>query len=331
MQVPGPLRVVFDRFPLKTYPSSQESLPLGSKYSLRVLDGTPASKAGSFNLLIHNVHLTQVGESWKYIPTDPASLFFVLHLCHKNGLGLPHNENAESNFILTPSSYLASSENELPLLVESNKGSSTTFVFSELEKNISASFSDSPASWRLFNSFLDNLVDLWYLTLIADVAQASDPSTISEVYCKIFYYSEEIQTSSICARLVTLKTIGDAHNFHQLSKKYPTFHANSIKQNTGLMKLLSKSVGSLTPFQDDIALKQLYLSKLAEFRAFVPPFMAFLETAPTDGLAETLRFKFASFVACVKFFLPDDNHLSRLIRFQCSDAVEFSMEVLSRF
>lgn len=136
-QVPGPIKALFDTFPLKTYPpiysepSDEGFVYFGVKDSSKETDSR-------FTLGVHGLaHI-----EGKTLPTDPFSLADCLILCHRHGLTLPKNKE-KSPYSMAAFSYEASPTNELPILVEQTKDTATVIKAHEIQDSIRKRISET--------------------------------------------------------------------------------------------------------------------------------------------------------------------------------------------
>lgn len=154
IQVPGPIKYLFDTFPLKTYPavpqhSSDEELQIENRlfaYS------SPSSSSSHFKLGVYNVIQT---DQTTYIATDPLCLTAELALSLQNDIKLPkfNNNHHISNNSLFLLSHNSNKQGQLPIYIEQDNKSGKRIVKDHQSLN------------ELYCSKIESSVELMLITL----------------------------------------------------------------------------------------------------------------------------------------------------------------------
>lgn len=172
MQIPRPVKEVFDAFPLTTYPPVPAATPdLSANLEARkyyFLASSSASKTSSFILGVQNV----VDWNDRMLPSDPVSLGQCLILCEKNGLSLPTRNavDASSNCIMNLS-YHAAPDRELPILIEDECALRTIISSSSI---LASNKKLLVPTDLIMNNLIDTkLYDLWTLCLLVEYQKIS--------------------------------------------------------------------------------------------------------------------------------------------------------------
>ncbi|QLQ80908.1 hypothetical protein HG537_0E02630 [Torulaspora globosa] len=125
LSVPGPIKTLFDSFPLATYPpiskqdDSMDDEISRRKFAFQGSNARQDTPNNTFMLGVYNV-FTET-ESNCLFATDPLCLYAQFALCRKNGLGLPNRSNCEGRgytHTIALLSHTASAKESLPILIE---------------------------------------------------------------------------------------------------------------------------------------------------------------------------------------------------------------------
>ncbi|QLL33350.1 hypothetical protein HG536_0E02610 [Torulaspora globosa] len=123
--VPGPIKTIFDSFPLAIYPaiSKQDDSMSGEisrrKFAFQGSNARQDTPNNTFMLGVYNVFAEL--ESGCLLATDPLCLYAQFALCKKNALGLPNGSTCEGRgypHSIALLSHAASAKESLPILVE---------------------------------------------------------------------------------------------------------------------------------------------------------------------------------------------------------------------
>lgn len=330
VNVPGPLRSLFDTFPLKTYPPIQQTQTLPQNVHYFTLNTLLATESlHSFCLGVHNVQAVAFSTGIKQIATDPFSLANSLILCLRNGLKLPGDTDnlPKTGHSIKVLSYLASRNNELPLLIDTREKVTESVTTSDQFRESVALryFSDDPQGF-LLNSLMDSWVDLWILILLADIPQAGFSD-----YKALFHQDSEIITTDFVHDLTVLKLLGDISNWSSFRKRYPhLFHAKGSKLKAA-SKMSREAFFAAASSCNARAMEVVYFEKLGEFERSLPLIMKYLESAEEGDCRSVIEIKLASFVFVVSRFVSDHTHIGRALRFKYEDIVAFSEAVVSKY
>lgn len=172
--VPEPVKKVFEAFPLVEQPPVAAVTPGKSeqleqrKYYFTKTPETKNISDEKFTLGIHNVVVFE----GRYIPTDPVSLAQALILCFRNGLKLPtttnKNTTESSTHAMMTLSYVASPDNELPILIE-DTGSRIIRTGTMVNQIMSTKYFENDVKGLYLNQFLDErFYDLWVLCMLTE-------------------------------------------------------------------------------------------------------------------------------------------------------------------
>lgn len=326
VKVPEPLRVVFDTFPLKTYgPVSKSNEIPGNVFHFKSRNA--ARTSSKFTLAVHNVRPVSLEEAVKLIPTDPKSLAAALILCHRHSLLLPDSlKEGDSPHCLMPTSYLGSTDNELPMLIESGSGSETVISSASMFELISERYFSKSALASLVNQFVDSLQDLWMFALLCDLPKA-DPSA----FTKIFFDDVEVNETGIVCDLTSLKLVTDIPDWTNFRSRYPHLFQSRSPHLTAPLRLSKESLLEVFAVHDAAAFEQAYFGKLLEFERSLPLFSKFLEEDYDPESKTVIELKLAAFIQCVTHFLPQNTHLRRMLEFKFENEVTKSAQKLLEY
>ncbi|PVH16313.1 uncharacterized protein CXQ87_004185 [Candidozyma duobushaemuli] len=316
-QVPGPIKALFDTFPLKTYPpiysdpSDEGFVYFGVKDSSKETDS-------KFTLGVHGLaHI-----EGKTLPTDPFSLADCLILCHRHGLTLPKNKE-KSPYSMVAFSYEASPTNELPILVEQTKDTATVIKTNEIQDSIRKKNFGKSIIELLVNSFLDDLSDLWILILLSDVA-GSQTAKLNKVFDFL-----KTGDNAYIEGLLTARLLNAIPEWSSFKAKYPSiFHRNRMHA-----ALRSKDVSDGYYGSNATALQKLLFEKMSQFERNLPLIWNYIKENGSSDAFAVLELKTAAFVFIIDQFFSEGTHIGSMIKKDAyAQIVKESQEiVLDRF
>lgn len=316
-QVPGPIKTLFDTFPLKTYPPViSDSTDEGFVYF--GAKNPPKDASSKFTLGVHG--LAQI--EGRTIPTDPFSLADCLILCHRHELTLP-KPNEKSPYSMVAFSYEASPTNELPILVELTNNTASVIKPHEIQESIRKKCFGGSVIELLVNLFLDDLGDLWILILLSDVTE-SQTAQLSSIFEFLKSGNNECTEALLSARL-----LNDIPGWSAFKTKYPLiFH-----RNRAYAALRDRDIKDSFYGSNSRALQKLFFEKMCLFEGNLPLIWDYIKKNDKSDALTILELKTASFVFIIDQFLSEDTHIGRMIKKDAYiDIVKDSRDiVLSRF
>lgn len=291
-QVPQWVKSVFDTFPLTTY----EATPLGDQSDIEksrfyfISDNPQKPPDHTFILGVDGV----IGVNQKIIPSTPVALAHSLILCYKNGLKLPRensNQKTSPHSILSLS-YLAASNNELPIIIETNERTQVRNIIPKkglLTSIVTNNNFEADIKAKLINNMVDSYIqDLWILALICE------PKARSE-YERIFNWNSGAKKSENMTFLHTLAVQGEIPEWNDFRTRNPNLFS-------------SKTWNALA---NQEALQNVYEDKLKQFDQ---EFSLLIEYATGhDPLTKIIRFKLAALAILTAELLPD-THLANILQ-----------------
>lgn len=333
MRVPSPVRAVFDAFPLKEYPPDMH-VPFESEgvhFFVRDKDNFE-TELDNFHLAIHKVSLTSVGTQKKHLPTDPLGLASALILCHRHQLLLPTDEVKETEYqtshTLRELSYLASPDNELPIMIET-KGATTQRITTshEITKSVSNAYFKENSQAFFINHYLDRLVDLWIFVLLADIPQSHRPLSI---YSRLFFQDNAIQRSEPLLYLTVLKLVTEISSWNSFKVRYSFLFQKQGSVLSTISKVNEKNLLKAFAVCDERAFEKVYSEKRMEFEKSLPMVMNYLKSTEESPARTIIEIKLASFCFCVSRLGSEDTHIERLIQ-KYPEVVKMSEVVVSQY
>lgn len=332
MKVPESLRVVFDTFPLRSYP------PIPGLYGTyedqifhfkTLSSNADDDKNETFSLGIHNAVPLQVNGASKRVPTDPFGLALALILCRRHHLLLPtEDDHLQSQHSLVKLSYEASPSNELPILIESSNGATRSIqTTQEILKSIELKNFADDAQVSLFNLFLDTLGDLWIFVLLVDL-----PKNDQAAYRTLFGQDSEIDNSYV-SDLQVLKLVADVPQWSSFKVRYSHLFDNSRSYATKLpSRLTNSSILEIMAVSDPTAFEKVYLEKLMEFQRILPLLHKYLSSEETSEAKAILELKLVAFVICIDKFVSPTTQIGQVVqKKQFKNIVIRSREVLQQY
>lgn len=326
VKVPEPLRYVFDSFPLRTYPSV---MPEVSNFQNDEFcfesEASPTSNGTNrkFCLAVHNVQRVQLGGTTKVIPTDPFALNNSLILCFRHGLKMPSEPSKnKSSHSLRTVSYLASADNELPLLIDlMNSLTDHITNAEELANSVASRYFSADTHGYLINHYLDGLKDLWILALLCDI-----PGNSSSEYLKLFYEDPELLSNSFTLKLASLQLATQMPSWNDFRTRYPHLFQSRLSRIANFHK---NTLQNLVSSIDSEAINEVYQQKLKDFERNVPLIMGYLETVGNNDSKTIIELKLVSFIFVIANFISERTKIGSLIQDKFQHIVKHSEEVVS--
>lgn len=193
LTVPEPIRILFDKFPLETYPAAPITPSITFPCNQQALSSSTDPKDGSdqskrtVTLYVHKLTTAESSHGTEFLfPTDPTSIEILGYLRLKN-LGLKSIDGPSAPIRMLAVSPHSAPQGNLPYLIDitpgssSNKNKKTRAVYSTpaaVYRNLLAPISSGePALYRSMISTV--LRDAWIFMLI-------DPETPLQVRQRIF-------------------------------------------------------------------------------------------------------------------------------------------------
>ena len=325
MKVPEPLRYIFNRFPLKTFPAIEDNTHhQENEFYFGLNEASSCNEQDqNFCLGVHNIQPVCIKGEKKYIPTDPVSLGNCLILCFRNNLFLPSKgKQPLSRNSMRLMSYLVSDSKELPVLIETNGSRTESITDSKsFAQSVSLKYFSKDLQGFLINHLLDNLNDLWILILLVDVHESG-----SFDYSKLFYQDPEIASNKIANSLTTMKLVADIPYWTSFKIRYPHLFHSHLSTN-----LSGESLRDLINSFNSKAIEKTCIEKLQDFERTIPLVNKYLDSIEESDSRSIIELKFASFVFVTSTFVSKSSHIGRLLEFKFKDVISFSKEVISRY
>lgn len=194
-QVPGPVKDLFDRFPLVQYPAvkqltpdtKNEILKRNYSYSASSSSSTQSSiqKSTSFKLGTYNIFQT---DDNTFLATDPLCLSVELYLAIKNAIKLPklnndHTDQSRNSLFLL--SHHANSHGYLPIYIEEDSKMKSKRLIKDSESiNETLLAKVESSSELMLITLVDNVIyDYWITSVLFDFT--------TEVQSQIFQFHDD--------------------------------------------------------------------------------------------------------------------------------------------
>jgi sorting and assembly machinery component 35 len=183
MQVPQPVKQLFDHFPLKTYPpvpqlASDEKQQI--EHRLFSYSASASTSSSQFKLGVYNV--IQMTDKTTYIATDPLCLAAELSLSLQNDIKLPkiNNKHHLANNSLFLLSHHSNKQAQLPIYIEQDPRSKSKRIVRDHQSmnELYCSRVESSSELMLITLADCVLYDIWTATVLLDLA----PEKQSEIY-----------------------------------------------------------------------------------------------------------------------------------------------------
>lgn len=332
MKVPSPIRAVFDAFPLKEYPPDVFKKPnseLGVYFFSKSSGNFEPDELENFNLAVHKISTVVVGEKTKYLPSDPIGLSTCLILCYRHQLLLPSDESDQTSLhTLRELSYLASPDNELPMMIET-KGSITQRITpsNEITKSVSSAYFTENSQAFFINHYLDTLVDLWIFILLADIPQSHNPIP---VYSSLFFQDDSVQQSEAYLYLTILKLLTEVSAWNSFKIRYSFLFQQEKTILSTLFRISKRNLLKGLAVCDERAFEKVYFEKLREFERFLPMIMNYLKNTEESHAKTVIEIKIASFCFTVSRLNCKGAHIERLMQ-KYPEIVQFSESVICQY
>ncbi|KAM9924952.1 hypothetical protein OXX59_004191 [Metschnikowia pulcherrima] len=323
MKIPSTIRSLFDRFPLKTYENEAEPLSFVSEayYFGR------KSKAECLNeqitLGVHNVRWITLGSGKLFcMPTDPSGLIAALALCRKHNLSLPGQTTSDgSAYRLMPMSYMASSNNELPMLLISN-GESSAYSNDDLrvellDPNSNIAFTSLET---VLSEFLDSLGDLWMM-----LAMGPNLRTTPEGFGDLFHNDPRFEKFTLTHKILDSKRSSDMRSWSSFAARHPNLLTNS-----------SQIIDIAHPMmfgehQIEEAFYETCKHKFDELEKSIPMLLSFLSIGNNSDARDILEIKFVSFVISLNHVLNNRTRTLLTRGENFNEALVYSERFLNEF
>lgn len=330
MKVPQPVRAVFDAFPLKEYPpalNEHHKSTVGVHFFSRIDDNSDTNDLENFHLAVHKVSSTVVEGKTKYLPSDPISLASALILCYRHHLLLPSDQtDRRALHTLRELSYLASPDNELPMMIET-KGATTQRITpsNEITRSVSNAYFKENSGAFFINHYLDRLVDLWIFILLADIPQSHNSMA---VYSRLFFQDEAIQQSEPLLYLTILKLVTEISNWSSFRTRYSFLFQKEKTVFSTVSRISKRNILKGFAVCDEPAFEKVYFEKLAEFERFLLMIMNYLKNTEDSPEKKIIEIKIASFCFSVSRLECHGTHIERLMQ-KHPEVIKFSEDVIS--
>ncbi|WPK23560.1 hypothetical protein PUMCH_000801 [Australozyma saopauloensis] len=325
MKVPKPLEALFDTFPLQTFPvKARDYLDSLEKYPFLSTKDLASSNV-RFLLAVHNVRETELRPGFsRFLATDPLGLADALILCRRHDLrlagGAEKLQMVQSQHCMVPLSYLASPDNTLPILVETQRN--TTKCVTTCAKISAAVAAKSFATGAIdstVNHFLDTLQTLWVFTLLHEVFFSSN-----EVLELVF-------AASPTDYLGTVQLIENIQGWGHFREKYGNLYSDYADVAKAPLAAAKRLLSGPRPTVTDEAFKKAYAAEIAEFFKTLPLVAEHIRGKLDSEAKAVLEIKLAAFLVCCVNFLPSSSVLSSLLVKDHLKLVEESISVVLKY
>lgn len=339
MKIPQPLETLFNHFPLKTFPKQEiDSDTCLEKFSFLKKSSSPHLST-RFLLTVHNIRNVQLkNQESRFLATDPASLADALILCYNHDLAMPRAAESTklknvSNHSIVPMSYLASPNDQLPILVETSEETTKCITtaskisFSIASKSFSLHGIDS-----LVNFFMDNLQTLWVFTILHEISFSS-----TEVLNLVFYdrshvlLETNVTTEPGLSVLDTLQLIEDMQSWCNFKDKYSHLYSGHAESIRAPLNALKHVVMGPQHTVSSESFKKAYASDIAEFFKILPLAATYIREKEESKQQAILEIKLASFIVCCVYFLPRNSVIKTILSKDHEDLIDWSVGVVLKY
>lgn len=332
MKVPEPIRVVFDTFPLRTYAPVLDKSTQNDEHIFffsKKGDSSTTKESECFHLGVHKVNKSLVMGKMVFLPSDPIGLADCLILCHRHNLLLPRDAKDEKSVhSITELSYLASPDNELPILLEGKDAVAQKIVSSgEISKSVSNNYFSKNSQAFFINDYLDSLVDLWIFILLVDIPQSHNPCS---TYSSLFYQDDQVKQSDSLLYLTTLKLIGEMANWNFFKKRYSYLFQQEKSIYSTISRINKSNFLKAFAVCNETAFEKVYFEKLMDFERFLSMVMKYLEQEQESEAKTIIEIKLASFCFAFSLLKCQNTHIERLMK-KYPEVIEFSERIISRY
>lgn len=327
LQVPKPLKSLFNTFPLATYAAVANTTPQNdafieeSKFYFETKDPQNISSDSVFTLGVHNVVPLQIAKSVRYVPTDPVSFGLALVLCRKNSLCLPQGRSSLKHSIMCLA-YHASPDNQLPLLIEDEKDSRNLRSGNNVSSSIASKyFVDCALDYMVNNMVEHELYDAWIMALLCDL-----PS-MPETFSKIFNHKDELFISENATTAALISLLLEIPSWRTFRVRHPhLFHESKAAATIRVpAKAIKGSVIEAFSTADYRALERTYEDKLHALEPSLNLLVSYIEDEPSD----IVRLKLVAYVVSVDSMLQG-SRLGQLISKKFGALVKQSYETIKK-
>lgn len=312
--VPEPVKALFDRFPLQTYPPiSKRDDAMNYEFAQRTYDfqGPNALQTDINDTFTLGVYSTfQEPSSDVALATDPWCLYAQLSLCKKNSLKLPRVTRTESGRPSKPQqkmallSPLATQNESLPILVE---GYNKRFIRSSdsIHDTLKSRAAEDPQQ-LMYISLLDHVIyDCWVTQVLYHLDD--------EDFLKLYSFEASLGRNNSLVQPLSVQSL-------KLSLiKRNEFHLRH--------KVLAQNVESTAVSYKSTSLQDILAPILERCQKVLLRFEKLLQDKPFVESPTYLELKIASYVLCI-MNLPINVPLRIFLEEHCKNLVNHSRTIL---
>lgn len=360
MKIPQPIETLFDQFPLKTLPKQviDSNAHLEKFYFLKKTqdlgDHNPLS---SFLLAVHNVREVQINsQESRFLATDPASLADALILCYNHSLRLPRASKLSQSgnlpaslHSMVPMSYLASPNNQLPILIETLEETTKCITTSsKISSSIASKSFAQQGIDSMVNFYMDNLQTLWVFTILHEISFSN-----TEVLHLVFYDRSDISAGSTSTNssssqsctpkfspstpnthpnvLDNLQLIDDLQKWCSFKDKYNHLYSGQAESIRAPITVLKHLILGPKHAVSSESFKKAYASEIAEFFKILPLAAKYIREKEEGTQQVILEIKLASFILCCIYFLPTNSVIKTILSKDFEDLILWSSHVILKY
>lgn len=313
--VPGPVKTLFDQFPLNTYPPvPKRDDAMSQEFAQRTYDFQGPNSIqddinNTFTLGVYNVfHDSNLDVA---LATDPWCLYAELSLCKKNSLKLPQLMRAESGKPSKPQqrmallSPLATQSESLPILVE---GYNKRFIRSSdsIQQTLKSRAAEDPQQ-LIYISLLDHVIYDCWITQVLFHLEDQD-------FFKLYSYELPECGNRFVQRLAV-------YNLKLSLIRRNQFHLRH--------KVLAKNLESTAVSYRAATLPEILDPILKRCQRVLTQFDKLLRDKPFASSPTYLELKIASYVLCI-LNLPAGVPLRVFIEENCHHLVNHSRATVNK-
>lgn len=332
LQVPKPLKTLFDTFPLATYGPVANTTPQNdayieaSKYCFETKDSKNGKDSSDpsdsvFTLGAHNVVPLHISNTLRYVPSDPVSFGLALVLCRKNGLLLPQGKGTLNHSIMNLA-YHASPDNQLPLLIEDEKETRNLRSGTSVGASVASKyFAESTVDYMVNNLIEHELYDLWLMALLIEL-----PS-MPEKFNSIFSHKEEITRNEAATTATLISLLLEIPSWRALKVRYPhLLHESKSAVAIRIPRnVLKGSLVQAFSTADSSALERTYHDKLETLKTTLHLLVSYVHENPND----IVKLKLVAYIVSVDSLLRETK-LGQLISKKFEDLVKYSYNTIEK-
>ncbi|AQZ17790.1 SAM35 (YHR083W) [Zygosaccharomyces parabailii] len=312
--IPGPVKALFDYFPLETYSAvSKQDDAMTHELSQRTYDFQGSNSFqedinNTFTLGIYNVFHESKADV--LLASDPWCLYAQLSLCKKNSLKLPQKTRLESGKSKKPRqtmavlSPLATTNETLPILIE---GYHKRFIRSSesIHETLKLRVVENPQQ-LMYIILLDHIIyDCWVAQVLFHISD--------EEFLNLYSFDTGEQKLGV-KKLVMMN-----------------LKAQLIKRNEFSLrhKILAKIITAFAPYRAS-SLAELLDPIFENCKRVLTQFQKLLNDKPISTAPTYLELKIASYVLCA-LNLPVEAPLRVFVEQKCPHLLNHSHTVLDKF